>query len=318
MASGSLDCNGGCAGAVVLNSCDAQMAGGSAKMRNQLRAAFRRLIRSRLFWGLACGMTGIGFWMLAGTSEVGEPIAASSVYMGPAVIWVAVFIFVAGFEGDEFYDGAMRNKLVTGASRTSVYYALLLISVAAALVLLGAFLLPFCTVGAWMGIVDVSPEQLPAFFHMLALSILCSVASVCVYHLVAMISPSKMPIVLFAVSVGLFVAGFALVNGLREPQYVEEWWDEAGQVTGGVPNPYYVAEPARSLGKALLQLIPAGDAIALTIKERTMQAVGSAQVTIVTNMRGLVDYPFMPAYLAVTSIATCTIGNAVFRRRNLT
>lgn len=285
-------------------------------MESQLAATFRRLVHSPLFWGLTLGMVGIGFVMLARTSGAGEPIAESSAYMGPAIVWLAALIFVSGFEGEEFSDGAIRNKLVTGSSRTSVYYALLFTSITATLVFLGAFLLPFLTVGNWTGIVDASAQHLPAFFRLLLLSILCTVATACLYHLVAMASPGKMPIVLFAVSIGLFVAGFMLLIGLQEPEYAEEWWNDIGEVAV-VPNPHYIAGAARPLCEALLQLIPAGDAIALTVKEQIMQNAADGGNTFVTNMRGLTDYPLMPAYLATTSVATCLIGNVVFRRRDL-
>ena len=96
-------------------------------MRNLLSANLLRLKKSRLFWGTLILSFGFGVWVAV--LQVLEQMRYGSFEDSPAfsrytsLIGVVIAVFVSMFFGTEYSDGTIRNKLVTGQSRKSIYLA---------------------------------------------------------------------------------------------------------------------------------------------------------------------------------------------------
>lgn len=96
-------------------------------MRNLLSAHFARLWRSSWFWIGAAVMAWFS-WSLVSSARnriaYGEPVSVleSTLYY-PQLLAVVLPVFAAVFLNGDYYYGTIRNKLVTGRSRTAVYLA---------------------------------------------------------------------------------------------------------------------------------------------------------------------------------------------------
>ena len=96
-------------------------------MRSLLSANFLRLKRSHLFWGTLILSFGFGVWVAV--TQVLEQMRYGGFEDSPAfsrytsIIGVVIAVFVSMFFGTEYSDGTIRNKLITGRSRVSIYLA---------------------------------------------------------------------------------------------------------------------------------------------------------------------------------------------------
>ena len=125
-------------------------------MGNLIRAHMARLWKTPIFWlalavmvpyglGLCNSATGdyqngnwaAGWW--------GQPLFGFGLLSG--IILAAVFSL---FFGAEYADGAIRNKLIAGHGRASIYLAALISGLFAVLILYGAYLLAWLPRLPWM------------------------------------------------------------------------------------------------------------------------------------------------------------------------
>ena len=111
-------------------------------MSKLLRADFRRLLRSRLFYLCLVPTAVTMMFALFNNvyySEVMESLELpldNLLFMGTTVIGFPIAIFTSFFIGTEYSDGTMRNKVLVGNSRLSIYLSHLITTSVAALAML--------------------------------------------------------------------------------------------------------------------------------------------------------------------------------------
>ena len=120
-------------------------------MRKLLRADFARLWRDKIFWLALTAMAAAGqfcFW--ARFQSFREGYAAP--LEDPFMVYVPVAAIVlsalcALFIGVDYSDGTIRNKLIAGHGRASVYLSNLVVCLAAVAILCAAFMLTYLAPG---------------------------------------------------------------------------------------------------------------------------------------------------------------------------
>lgn len=115
-------------------------------MNKLIYANFSRLWKSKIFWiGLILTdllavwilADRIHFKMISGYQLSSDDMIFSGTVTLPFVAAVVISIFI----GTEYSDGTIRNKLITGHSRHSIYFANLITSTAAVFIIYTSYLL---------------------------------------------------------------------------------------------------------------------------------------------------------------------------------
>lgn len=239
-------------------------------MRRLLRANLRRLWKSACFW--LC-MAAAGAWILVAFGcecynlvylgeGLGTGFADSIIFSIMPGIDFIIAVFVSMFIGTEYSNKTMRNKIVVGHSKRSVYLSNVSICSLGALMM---YLLNFAifTFGglALLGPFEFPKETLICFLCGLA----GMVAKTSIFVLAAMLITSKSVSVIVTILMAYFLMIFVIEMDVRvkQPAFFEEeeynW--ETGEVIGTkiVDNALYIEnESLRKTAAFLSEFFPQG------------------------------------------------------------
>lgn len=275
-------------------------------MRNLLSANFLRLWRNNTFWGSMGVCLGLGVLMVldefktAQKYEYVPPSLESQLFKYAVFIGILAGELVPLFLGTEYSDGAIRNKITVGCSRTAIYLANLITSFAACALCAAAYMLGCIALGTpllgWSG-------KSPALLLTALTGTLLMTAALCaIFTFVAMnISRKSASVVicLLGTFFMLFLSTY-LYTRLDAPEYVEYYEiSETGQVEDhSGPNPAYLTGTEREAYQFAYDLLPTG------------QAVQYSALTFTDPVR------LMVMSLALLVLFTGA-GAALFRRKDL-
>ena len=95
-------------------------------MRDLLRADMYRMFRKRWFWLCVCCMETVAIALVVmQRTAMDYTVSLDRVIFLPMAFYgIAVAALVSLFVGDDYQDGMMRNKIVSGKSRRAVYCSL--------------------------------------------------------------------------------------------------------------------------------------------------------------------------------------------------
>ncbi len=269
-------------------------------MRNLLSANFSRLRRNKFYYVVLAAVLLSSLFICfesIGTlpSAEGGGRYVDEVFFTFAQMMGAFFaVFVSMFLGTEYSDGTIRNKLVVGHTRFSVYMANFLCCAFACLTFSAAWILGSLPLLFFGG------------FQMGAFGLLCSflvligfTVSLCaLFTLIAMLCPNKaLTVVLcIAVWVALTIVGGGLCDRLNSPPtYAAAMLTADGKVEIGenVPNPRYLSGMARTVCQWVADILPTGQACMLAqaeIAHPLWQVLSSAVLTLVFLLIGIAAF----------------------------
>ena len=278
-------------------------------MNRLLSADFAKLKKNRFFWICMTGMAVFGIFMkLMDYISMREYMDRSSSLHSMLLVYSLVIgfltaAFVSLFVGTEYSDGTLRNKLIIGHTRVSIYLSNLITCSAAGLMMCLAYLIPALAVGIPLCRTDDTD------FRMLVLMVLysffMSLAFTSLYTLAGMICQNKAltAVVTILGVCFLFVASMYVSAKLNEPETSIEIspFAEDGTVTAPrqIPNPGYVRGTQRRVYEFLNDFLPTGQSVTLTRGD--------------TNAAT----PLLPVYSAGITVAASGIGMFVFRKRDI-
>lgn len=101
-------------------------------MSKLLRADFMCLWKNRYLW--MCMAFVVIVTTLLSMIESVSVIPEYAMFEGAAYLSIIISVFIGMFIGTEYNEGTLRNKILTGHSRWSLYFANLIVCVAAALI----------------------------------------------------------------------------------------------------------------------------------------------------------------------------------------
>lgn len=274
---------------------------------------------------------GLIWWMLAVVLCIGVLIIASDAWavhegyetdfedgqitIGSGIAGAAAALICGVALDNAFTEGTIRNKLVTGKSRSQVYWASYLACTTAALLLYAVYAL--VTLFGQLGIAaSDDPANTARYILYAACSIPAYTALYC--SVSAMIGRKGIGIACLVIFLVLGIVAIWLEQSLAEPEtfnvYDREQQayelpdDEAAfqnveaetangpfRVVAVEPNPNYVAEPARSVYRFFLNVLPDGQSLQL-----------------VTEVQGV-----LPWYSLGFCVLFCGVGVIVMKRRNI-
>lgn len=253
-------------------------------MSNLLYAGLYRLRKSRVFWGALIFMAGVSvlLCMEMVRNAATDPYIsfADCMFSNQAIMNLVMAVFVTLFLGTEYSDRTIRNKIISGHSRSAIYLAAFLVSA------VGGLIIYLVSVGisAGLGALLLHSEEARSVGKILSQSLIgalvCVVdAAVFTFLVMTMGNKTAGAVTGLAAGITLLVLGVAVYNRLAEDEFIYEpksVYEALQDVVGEnseesvdfylnddtewvkVPNPRYLSGKLRLIYENLLDLNPVG------------------------------------------------------------
>lgn len=282
-------------------------------MNKLLRANFTRMKKSRVFWlGMAAMMVfGVVVCLSQYNNKMnGALVTFDSVFsLAYIMSGILLAVFCSLFIGTEYSDGAMRNKLVVGRSRSSIYLANFVVSAVAGLLMNLIYLAVTCSLGIPM--FGFFTADLPKVLILLLAGMLLTVAFAAIFSMLVMLNQSK-ALSAIVCSIGILAAIFLasfLYSALNEPEFINVYYAESGfsyvitvdgvnLKTETAPNPRYLTGFHREAFQFLMDFLPSG------------------QMVQMVDMN-IPNINLLPIYSMIIIVAANAGGALFFRRKDL-
>lgn len=273
-------------------------------MSKLLSAGFIRLRKDKIFWIALIFMFGAGvFFPVMRYMDMQQSGYINNIDNGffacALFIGIVMAVFCSLFIGTEYSDGTIRNKVVIGQKRTSIYLSNLIICAIVSIVMCAAFLIAYlCVSIPLLGFFEMGIKLVLLFT--LAVFVL-SIAFASIFTLISMLNHNKAitAVVCILLAFLLLFAGAQLYKMLNEPETnMGLITTENGQEYQEIPNPNYLEDGKREVVQFLYDFVPGGQAL---------QCVSLEANNIVV----------LPVYSLIIIILTTGIGMFFFRKKEL-
>lgn len=277
-------------------------------MTRLLSANFLRMWRNKAFWASMGASLGMGLFMVVDSwrsaQESGGAWASTvdaELFKYAAFIGILAAALIPLFFGTEYSDGAIRNKLIVGQSRLSVYFANLITGFAACVLCSAAYILGCIALGIPLLGWFAKPPAL--LLTALAGSLLMTAAFCAIFTFVTMNCSRKSTSVVICL-LGVFAAfiGVIVIHSMLEaPEFIQGYeLSVGGQVVSAPmePNPNYLTGAKRELYQFIFDLLPSGQSVQYC----------SLQFS---------DPAWLMGLSAAVTAGFTTAGAALFRRKDL-
>lgn len=285
-------------------------------MTKLLSANFLRLWKNKAFWASAAACAALGAAAALGESQFQVSTGANlnvpevaqykalleaQFFQCASYIGILTAALISLFLGTEYSDGAIRNKVATGCSRTAIYFANLITAFAASLLCLASHMLSCLAVGA---------PLLGWFTRSASLIISAIVGSVfmlaafCAMFTFLTMNFSRKSTSVVVCLLGVFMllmAAIYLYGRLEAPEFLTGYTLSVnGELVQAVPepNPDYLAGTKREVFQFLFDLLPTGQSVQYTMLDFT-------------------DPPRLMGLAAAVTAVFSAAGTALFRRKDL-
>lgn len=272
-------------------------------MSNLLSAGFVRLRKNKVFY-VALGVI-LVYCVLIYISQYIEMQKYAEAYgmdykLDPLfvnfmmILGITEAVFVSLFTGTEYSDGTIRNKLVIGNLRSTIYLSNLIVSIVAGISLI--------VVGYMAGVILGMPlfgtfqTPLPQTLFYLLIGILAGISYAAIFHIISMLSSSKATsaVVCLLVGFGMMFLGAYILVSLEQPEMIEQMMIKDGQqVMELVRNPNYLDGMKREIYQFILDVLPSGQCMQ-TFDEEVLHPVRMvvSSLVMVAGTSGLGIYLF--------------------------
>lgn len=202
-------------------------------------------------------------------------------------------VLAALFVGSDYSDGTLRNKLITGHRRSSIYLANLITCCCAGMLLSIAFIVPQGVLGLLLGEqIQSAPAKLLIY---VALSFALMIACTALFTLIAMLCQNKSHTTAGCIllTFALLFAGVYISSTLEEPEYLAAYSYTENGVTVEEPEqktPYYITGVKRQVYEFLQDFTPGGQVIQVSemgVEKPVMLAVYDGLILLLVTGVGL-------------------------------
>lgn len=276
-------------------------------MNNLLTANFARLKKDKFFWLTVIVMTGWGLFAAgmqiynAMKYKMAYEIIMDSILFGycPAV-GVVCAVFSSMYIGSDYSDGTVRNKLIVGHKRSSIYLSNLITVLT---VMIFSCVLYLISVSA-LGFPFI--KEITMDFKTAVTLILCSIPMIIAYSAIftaiSMTNQNKAVVAIISIilAFGLFFAATLIRSMLEAEPMISTGYEITadGELIMGeyVPNPHYLTGMKRKLFEFLYDFLPSGQS------EQFM----SGEYSVI-----------MPVYSLIITVVSTFAGIGIFKKKNI-
>ena len=271
-------------------------------MRKLLSAGFMRLWKSRIFWLVLAGCVLIPLTVVF-TEYQHYRVTTYTVHPEDAmfnIIPIMIFVcpvLISLFQGTEYSDGTVRNKLICGHMRRDILFSgLIVCSAASVLMLLVCYGVTFLATCLYSPEIQMTGGHIVYYIFCsamvtMALSAICMLVTVFLQKKAAAAVGSVILIVLL-----LFGSSY-LDSLLREPEtnYGAMVMHEDGkfEFVGEEPNPLYISGVQRDIIELAFDITPTGQSIQINNQDFARSArwpLLSLAVTVAVSVVGLIVF----------------------------
>lgn len=240
-------------------------------MSKLIFAGFNRLFKNKLFWICSATMLAIGLALPFVTDK--DTKLERIFFVFTIIVGIFSAVFTGLFIGTEYGDGTMKNKLIIGHSRVSIYLSNLFICAVAGIFMQICFTLAICAVGIpRLGMPEL---KFSVLFFQYFISILSTVAFAAIYTMFGMLISTRSIGVVISILLAIFLTFFAVYcnSSLHEPAYFDSYSysDSSGNTIheSESPNPHYLSGTKREIYQFIYDFQPMGQSLQLTTLEMT-------------------------------------------------
>lgn len=261
-------------------------------MNRLVHAGVYRLIRNKIFIG--CTLFSVGYCLFLymvqyirmnsiGTHYDFEPLLFSFL----SIQGIVTAIFISLLSGTEFSDGTIRNKLIAGFSKESIYLSQFMTSIIAETLMLIAVY----AIGTIFGLILFGAMEMSVgqFILIVITGVFVGVVYVAIFHLMTMLSGNKANAAILCIlaAFAIIFISVGLYNSLGEPEWIEN-----------VKNTAYLSGRKRTVFQLILDLLPYG------------QVMQIANLYEVNHLR-------LIGYGVIESVVLSGVGAYLFSRKDI-
>ena len=285
-------------------------------MSKLLRSNFARLWKSRIFWlgmlfsaGLSVFFILMRYIDIEQHQEVYANLdesyknADELIFMGGIIIIFAAAVFIGIFVGTEYSDGTLRNKLIIGHSRSSIYISNLIVCTTAGIIMHLTYIITTILLGNLL-----LEDSTLTFKKILLLTLMGTAAMIAASSLLVMISmlihsKSAGAVAILIATMVMFFASMTIFQRLSTPEYNDAYSyidEDTGKpvVVEKEKNTNYLTGTKRKVYEFLNDFIPTSQ-----LYKSALLDSSKLDITLI--------------YDGIIILITTTAGIAVFRRKNL-
>ncbi len=285
-------------------------------MSKLLRSNFARLWKSRIFWlgmlfsaGLSVFFILMRYIDIEQHQEVYANLdesyknADELIFMGGIIIIFAAAVFIGIFVGTEYSDGTLRNKLIIGHSRSSIYISNLIVCTTAGIIMHLTYIITTILLGNLL-----LEDSTLTFKKILLLTLMGTAAMIAASSLLVMISmlihsKSAGAVAILIATMVMFLASMTIFQRLSTPEYNDAYSyidKDTGKpvVVEKEKNTNYLTGTKRKVYEFLNDFIPTSQFYKSALLDSS-----KLDITLI--------------YDGIIILITTTAGIAVFRRKNL-
>lgn len=305
-------------------------------MNRLLSANFTRLKKSKIFWIGIIFMFGFGL-LLPITQYIEDkrwheldPLyggtSLDSIFFGYAfVIGVVCAVFISLFLGTEYSNGTIRNKLIVGRTRGTIYFSNLVVNIAVSLFMCICYLIPICAVG--IPLFGTMQTDLIIVVKIILASIMMTIAFSSIVTMINMINQNKAVSAIINILL-IFVLLFAseiIIDRLNQPEIYQWTSEENGVETIQYEkNSYYVSGIKRDIYEFLDDFLPTSQALRIVsmsdVNKLSSGEIDTANAEYENNHEDDYlpdDFWHLPLYSGIITIVTTGIGVFIFRKKDI-
>lgn len=273
-------------------------------MSKLLAANFIRLQKDKFFWIGMVFMFAAGiFFPVMRYMDMRQSQTINNIddgFFGCALfIGVIMAVFCSLFIGTEHSDGTIRNKVIIGQKRVSIYLANFIISSIVSIVMCVMFFIPFLCIGIpLLGFFEMDIKIVLLFTVTV---FMLAIAFSSIFTLISMLNHNKAVTAVICILLAflLLIAGAQLNNMLSQPETIMGLTvTENGQEYQELPNPNALDEGGRKIVQFFYDFLPGG------------QVIQCASL-------GVENLPLLPVYSLVIIILTTGAGAIFFKKKEL-
>ncbi|MGI6014794.1 MAG: ABC transporter permease subunit [Oscillospiraceae bacterium] len=278
-------------------------------MRKLLSAGFARLWKSMIFWLGMIFMAGFStlavvdqYWGRIKYPDFSPYPPDYILFANGTLIPIVIAVFIGIFIGTEYSDGTMRNKLIVGHTRTSIYCSNFVVCIAASALMHIAYVTVILCAG--IPLLGKMQTDLTVLFQYFSCSLVIIAAFTAIFLLISMLIQSKSTGAVAAIIVSLVLLFSAMMinNRLTAPEYYDAYTytDDSGNehTVEAERNPQYLTGTKRQVYEFLWDALPSCQI--LQISSQNAEHLGTLSL-----------YSFAIVILAIPC------GTLIFRKKDL-
>lgn len=266
-------------------------------MSNLLRANFSRLRKDKVFWiGMiflfAAGIFGVIQRCINDPTEPPDQL----IFIFAVLIVLVAAAFCSLYIGTEYSDGTIRNKLIVGHKRSSIYLSNLITCSAAGIIMSLSYIAAAALIG--FPLLGLPEMDAGAVIILLLISFVMITACTALLTLLCMLNRNKATsaVVCILLFVSMLVVASLIKSKLDAPEFYEGYvfTDTLGNSeTEQIRNTQYLEGTKRAVYQFFLDFLPTGQAIEISVQEilhMWLLPIYSLFILIVTTISGVLIF----------------------------